>query len=100
MDARSILGVPEVRPPLLVDVPPAEKRQTETCGRHAGLLIFMTRLLRYRLDDDDDPDDDLEDEDEFDEDEDADDEDDEEGDEDEPETWQVGRSPSSFPTSR
>jgi hypothetical protein len=96
---RPILGVSSLRSAFLDDVPATQPRQNQT-NNGAGAVtnsdnIWMTRLIRYSLDDDiesevDDEDDDDDEDDEIDKDTDEDDdgEDEEEDDEDE-ETWQV-----------
>ena len=81
MDAGSILGLPDLRPPFLDDVPAAEKGRAE--ARDGVTVDPFT--LRYNFQDDDDDSD--PDDDDFDED--SDEDDDDEPDEDEPETWQV-----------
>jgi hypothetical protein len=103
VDARSILGLRQVRAAFLVHLPAAEPRENEAgAGREAGIdgethlgdrlmnrTLNRRRILEpaFRLDDDD-PDDEVDDEDDL-EDDDEDDGEDEEDDEDEPETWQV-----------
>ncbi len=93
MDAGSVLGLPDVRPSFLDDVPTAQEGRTEAAGHAHGvgsgptLSIFT---LRYKSDEnDDDPDADPDDDDDFDED--FGEDDDEESDEEEPETWQVSQ---------
>ena len=83
MAARSVLGVPQVRPSFLDDLSAAEPRQTKNDHR---VRIVTTRDNPRHLfleDDDDleDEDDDLDDEEE--------DEDDEDDEDEETETWQV-----------
>ena len=96
MDARPILGVPAVRPSLLVDVSTAQPGESQTS--HGACVVTnidnlaALPMTHYKFDDDDldddDDDDDTDDENEFGDDEDeGDDEEDE--DDDEPETWQV-----------
>ena len=102
MAAESVLGLSEVRPALLDNVPVAAWRRDGTCsgdsgsrwtnrGRHETRRIILRRSdMNIRLSVSDEDDEILEDE-EFDEDADL-DEDDEDGDEDdeeEEETWQV-----------
>jgi hypothetical protein len=92
MDARPILGLPEVRPPFLVDLSAAESREGQA-GRRRGLVTDMAPsrniLTNHRKADEED---DLEDEDDFDDDDSDDDGADDDDDEDEEEeTWQVGR---------
>ncbi len=85
MDARSILGLQHVRPPLLDDLSVA--RPTQAQARHRARVV-----IRAGDDLDDDPDEDDED---FDEDEDAeneDEEDDEDEEDEDVETWQVSES--------
>ena len=93
MDARSVLGLPAVRPALLDNLPAACPAEAETRGGTDD----MTRPAAHDQphpppfwcdDDVDDEFDDEFDDDDSDDDEDADDEDDD-GDVDEPETWQV-----------
>ena len=86
MDARSILGVPALRPAFLVDLPAAEPREAKTCDG-AGIVRRPFRLDDDDLDNEDDEDDFENDDDESDDEEDEDD--------DEQETWQVLR-PSEF----
>jgi len=93
MDARPILGLPEVRPPFLVDISAAEPREGET-GCRRGFVIVMAaspKILtnHYRADEEDD----VDDEDDFDDENDVDDADDDADDDEdeEEETWQVGR---------
>jgi hypothetical protein len=96
MDARSILGVPPVRPSLLVYLPPAEPRKAEA-GRGACLVTGRDdapRVLMNGFRAEEGPDDDFDDEDDLDEeDEEQDDDEDEDkaGDEEDTETWQVSR---------
>jgi hypothetical protein len=86
--ARSILGLPAMRPSFLDNVPAAEPRKSQT--RRDRLVILTVSFLvlsataRFELDDDFD--DELEDEEDPDEEDDDDDEDDEDED---VETWQV-----------
>ena len=84
VDARSVLGLPALRPAFLVNLPAAEPREAQT--RDGARVVTPD----YRLDDDDlddvdDDDDDFEDEDG----ETDDDEEDDGADDDEPEPWQV-----------
>jgi hypothetical protein len=87
MDARSVLGLPAMRSPLLVDIPAAKPREGKA-GGGAGFMTLQVDVFTKRLQFEDDID-----EDDFDEDDDFedqdDDQDDDEDDEDEPETWQV-----------
>ena len=90
MDARSVLGVSAVRPPLLVHLPAAQPREGQA-GRRARrvrLAEHDAKPLAIALRLDDDFDDDL-DEDDEDRDEDDDGEDDEDDQDEETETWQV-----------
>jgi hypothetical protein len=91
VDAGSVLGLPDVRPPFLDDVSAAEEGRTEAASdaRSVGNgLTVSVFTLRYKLDEnDDDPDADPDDGEDFDDD--FDEDDDEESDEEEPETWQV-----------
>ena len=96
MDARPVLGLPEVRKALLDHVPPAQPREGQAC-RRAGVIVTVKIQTNGDNDDlDEDPeeeeDDDLDgprgtppDDEEDDADEEWDD------DEDEPETWQVSQ---------
>ena len=81
MDARSILGVQQLRPPFLDDLPAAQPRQTQTRQRTCTVT-----LSDWALDDPDDDDDDFDEDDDESEDDDAADEDEEDED---VETWQV-----------
>ena len=104
MAAGPVLGLPEMRKALLVDVPAAEPRQAQACGncRHRTGVVLTTSpnavlmrgyvfvgiatagLVAQDIDDPDaDDDDDFEDED------DEDSGEDEEDDDEEVETWQV-----------
>ena len=95
MDARSVLGLPAVRPALLDDVSTACPTKAETRRgtddmTHPAAYDRPDPPAPWRVDDiddefDDESDDDFSDDDD---DEDADDDDDD-GDPDEPETWQV-----------
>ena len=81
----AVLGVREVRPALLVNVPGTHTREDQTGGRAGVVRLSMAPFeleddLDDDLDEDDDEDGDLDDEDE-----------DEEEDEEEIETWQVSR---------
>ena len=106
MATRSVLGVPQVRPPFLDDVSPARPRQGQACDRRRAGARSLVKSRRgvpcarsydfgvtvFSLQDIDDPDEEDEDDDEDDtenDDDDDDDEDDEEDDEEEEETWQV-----------
>ena len=91
MDARPVLGVSSLRPPLLVDLPSARPREGETGGGTRVVTHIDSPSSRgprapyFELEDDFE--DDL---DEDDDDEDGDDEDSEDDDEDsDTETWQV-----------
>ena len=94
MDTRSILGLPPVRTPLLVDLPAAESRKAET-GWGACLVTANDTPLKVLMDAFgvmEDPNNDFDDEDESDEeDEEHDDDEDDDGEEDDEdtETWQV-----------
>jgi hypothetical protein len=93
VDARSVLGLPDLRPPFLDDISAAQEGRTEAAAdaRRVGTVpTVRVFTLRYKFDDpDDDPDADPDDDDDFDED--FDEEDDDESDEEEPETWQVSK---------
>lgn len=95
MDTGSVLGVPALRPALLVHVPAAESRQAEAAGDGARVVttehnLPLSLATRFHLDDN--PDDDIDDdEDDIDEDDDEDDEGDEDDEDDDVETWQVTR---------
>ena len=93
MDARSVLGLPPMRPALLVDVSSAQSRQAQA-RIGAGIMISPPNLVTsltgsLRLDDDD-LDDFDEDDDDFDDDDEGSDEDEDGEDDEEEETWQVG----------
>ena len=97
MDTRPILGLQQLRPPFLDNIPAAQAcgRASAARGRHRapnacahrrtcviGHKMSRHYVLEYPVDDpDDEDDDDTDDDDE--------DEDDEDGDEEEIETWQV-----------
>jgi len=81
VDAGSILGVQQLRPPFLDDVPAAQPRQTQT-----GRRTCTVTLSDFALDDPDEDDDDFDQDDDESEEEDDDDEDAEDED---VETWQV-----------
>jgi hypothetical protein len=96
MEARSVLGVPALRPAFLVHVyRSADSREGETgsgaCIVTAVTFVDISGEAMVRLDDDveDDFDDEDESDDNEDDEDDEDDEEDDEQDEDEPETWQV-----------
>ena len=95
MAAESVLGLSEVRPPLLDHLPHAARRHRRRTGCHArrcetGRMISAQAHMNTSPSADDDDDEVLEDE-EFDEDaeRDDDDEDADDDDEEEEETWQV-----------
>jgi hypothetical protein len=90
VDSGSILGVPPLRPALLVDISAAESREDQTCRADVMNHLSLSPLMNPYLLDDDDPDDE---DDDFDDDDEGDDEEDE--DEEEVETWQVARLPDS-----
>jgi hypothetical protein len=85
MDARSVLGLQSLRPPLLDHLPTAGREETRN---GAGVVtrddIYRSLSVPYSFDDEDDPEDEDDDRDE-------DDNDDEDEDEEDPdvETWQV-----------
>jgi hypothetical protein len=88
VDARSILGVQQLRTPLLDDVSSAGA-EGEACARARSARIvinFGIFMSRYALDD---PDDDVDEDDDDDFDDDGDDEDEDEDNGEEEETWQV-----------
>jgi hypothetical protein len=90
VDAGPVLGLPAVRPALLVDIPAAESGEAQ--GRRAGIVNARLQLSSnmngyIRCDDDDEPD--FEDEDEEFDDEDGDEDEEEEEDDDGVERWQV-----------
>jgi hypothetical protein len=78
--------VSALRPPLLVDVLHARRREAQGSGG-AGVMTSITFVRRYRLDDE--PDDESEEDDEFEDEEGTSDDDEEEEPEDDVETWQV-----------
>ena len=81
VDTGSILGLQQLRPPFLDDVPAAQPRQTQTSHRTGTVT-----LTDFALDDPDEDDDDFDQDDDESEEEDDDDEDAEDED---VETWQV-----------
>ncbi|HEY3045642.1 MAG TPA: hypothetical protein VGJ39_16545 [Vicinamibacterales bacterium] len=90
MDTGSVLGLPQVRSPFLVDLLNPRRRQTEAGSRAARITDFpLSAMPPFDLDDDvdDDEDDDF---DEDEEDSDGDEDEEDSGDEgDDVETWQV-----------
>lgn len=91
MDTRPVLGLSEVRPSFLVDVPPAQSRENKARGG-AGVTISDTRgvlMARFELDDDLEDDIDEDDDDFNDDDSGGEDEEDEEDEDGDVETWQV-----------
>ena len=94
MDTRSVLDLPEVRPPFLVNLLDPCTGQTQT-GDRAGILTIFSAVAmpHFHLDDDVDEDDLDEDEDSDQDDEDSDDDEDEDEEdlEDDVETWQVAQ---------
>lgn len=98
MAAESVLGLPEMRPPLLDDVSHATRRRSRRgrgtictrCSRETRSRINSRQAAMHTSPIEDDEDEVLEDE-QFDEDAEADDEDEDEDedDEEEEETWQV-----------
>lgn len=95
MAAESILGMPEVRPPLLDNVSVTAGRRTRdyrggrarSSGEARCRIILRSRIMHTSPDDEDDE---VLEDDEFDEDPDSDDDDeDADDDEEEEETWQV-----------
>jgi len=91
VDAGSVLGLPALRPSLLVHLSTAESGESE--GGHRAFVVTKIDnpeplMTRFDLDDDldDEPD---EDEDDFDEDDEGEDGDEEADEDEETETWQV-----------
>ena len=100
MDARPVLGVPALRPPLLVDLPAAQSREGEaghgtrvvTNSNKEDLLSSRgpQALLTIRVELEDDLDDDLDEEDDdISDDDEAEDEEDQDDEDADTETWQV-----------
>ena len=96
MAAESVLGMSEVRPPLLDDLPHAARRRSRRTGRHArpcktGSRIISAQAPMNTSPSPDDEDDEVLEDEEFDEDAERedDDEDADDDDEEEEETWQV-----------
>jgi hypothetical protein len=101
VDARSVLGVPALRPPFLDDVPAAQSREGEADDRDSLVTnsdvtnsdnTRCVHMTRYSFDDKIEIQDDIDDEEDDDEDvdeDDDDDDDDEDEDEEDVETWQV-----------
>ena len=98
MEARSVLGVPALRPPFLDDLPAAKARRAEA-DRGRVVKSLATSRVVFRCDVDGEVDDDSDDneDDPYDTDENDDDEDDEDDEEDDVETWQVLPSGDYFP---
>jgi hypothetical protein len=96
LDAGSVLGVPSLRPPLLVNFSATVgSRQTQDRRRNGDILNGAIVMIRFANDEDaedfdEDFDDDEDDESDFDDDNDEDEESDD--DSEEPETWQVAAS--------
>lgn len=86
LDPRPVLGLPEVRTPLLVHISAPSQRDSEA-GRHGAGNIMSVRLTEDLWQAQDDEDDDIDDDEESDEDDEDDDDEDEE--DEETETWQV-----------
>ena len=83
MDARPVLGVQQLRPPFLDDIPTAQPRKSEA-GHRTGVLKMSDYLL-------DDSDDDLDDDEDDESDGEDDDGDEEDEDDEDIETWQVSQ---------